>query len=257
MTSLCVATGVLYNTYVFAPVIAATIAIYYAGVVCGKCCCLQKFSRRCVAIFLCINWIIVFLIVTYFKIVTYNRLHPPFIAKTQEIYDVDTTTRQIIPSNSTLSLIIPENCLEISVSNRVLMFVMSLVSCFTAMTGVAYIAILIKLCRLVASNNIRTRVSGLGFRLIAAAGITFLGWTAATILYAIDNKGVMVPNLFVALSNPLIFTLTSRSFLNALGKLKQKVCFKIGRPTLIEDLANDRESLISTKAPPSVTTETD
>ena len=100
-------------------------------------------------------------------------------------------------------------------------------------------------------------MGGLGFRLIAVAGITSLGWTATAILYFTFNEAVVVPGAFVALSNPLTFTLTSQPFLNALKTLKQKVCFKIGRPTPIEDVANDRESLITTKALPSETTETD
>ena len=260
MISLCIATGVLYNTYVFvSPVIGATIAFYYVAVVYGGCCCIRKFSRRGVLVFLCVDWFIVLVIVTYFEIVTYDRLHPPFDAKTQEIYDTDAATNRLIPSNSTISLIVPENCLAIDVNEGLLLFVVILVCCFIVMTGVAYIAIVIRLCRLVAldkARNLSTKVGGLGFRLIATAVMTFLGWTAAAILYFIYNEGVVVPNILVALSNPLMFTLTSRPFLNALGRLKQKVCFKIGRPTPIEDVTNDRESLIATKAPPSETTET-
>ena len=274
MMSLCVICAFLETTCICASaMLGATIAFYYAAVVFGRFFCIRPFSRRCLTAFLSAEWIIAVIVATCNVILTSNHFGLAYTVKTQEIKDANNVTNRLIPDNSTFALISPMDCLPLlsysflfskigssgmDVHLLPIPIVFAIMCVLVLITGGTYIAIVIKLLRLRASNaipNLSTSVGGLGFRLVAIALITLLGWiTAAALFFTFSLRfGLTLPCAFVALSNPLTFTLTSKPFLKAVTKFKQMACYKIGRTIPIEDVINDSESLISTKALPSDT----
>ena len=248
MKSLCIICGFLETTCTYASVMVGfTIALYYANVVFGSCS--RRFSRRCVTIFLCTEWLIAVVVATCWVILTLNR-------RKFSLYRV---TNHLASDNSTFSIIMPQNCLSVAslfIFSQILLYAyIAITGCLTLMTAGTYIGIAIKLLYLrITKSSSTTRVGGLGLRLVFIALIALMGWLAAIFLILFEFfLEAMLPFAFAALSNPLIFTLTSQPFLNAVKKFKQAACFKIGRPTPIEDVTNDSESLLPTRLPPSDT----
>ena len=255
MTSLCSLCGFLETTSIFASAMTGgTIALYYAAVFFGRLSRTVRFSSVCIKTMLCTEWIIA--LIESMTVVPYQ--FGPYQVKTQSR-----------PSHSTFSVIFPGKCLSVS---KLHLFsantkysilpvaVVFLVMCgFVLTTAGAYIAIVIKVLQARASSallaNVSTSVNRLSQRLVAIAVITLLGWITAAAFFFVNFSGfwVSVPFAFVALSNPLTFTLTSRPFMNAVKKFKQMACFKIGKPIPIEDVTNDSESLLPTGLIPSDT----
>ena len=267
MKSLCVICGFLETACIFASaMIGITIAFYYATVVFGRFCCTKCFSRRCVAIFLCIEWLIAVIASAYSVIVTSEEYGILYRMERQEVYDSSRVTNQLIPDNSTFSIIRPQSCLS-TVSylgptetfNIYLFIVYVAMGCLVLMTTGTYLAIAIRLLVLKVSHafprNLSKNVGGLNARLVAVSLIALMGWIAAVVtsyIFGLTSE-VILPFAVVGLSNPLTFTLTSQPFLNAVKRLKQKVCFKIGRPIPIENVNNDSESLLPSRLPASDT----
>ena len=255
MKSLCVICGFLETTCAYASVMVGfTIALYYATVVFGRFCCIRRFSRRCVTIFLCTEWLIAVVAATCWVVLTFNRREFSLYRVTNQRVSDNATD-----DNSTFSIIMPQTCLSVAslfdFPPFILFAYIVITGGLTLMTAVTYIAIVIKILYLkITKSSPTTRVGGLGLRLVSITTIALLGWLAAIflILCAFFLEA-MLPFAFAALSNPLIFTLTSKPFLNAVKKLKQAACFKIGRPIPIEDVTNDSESLLPTRLPPSDT----
>ena len=274
MSSLCIICGFFETTCIYVSgMISATIALYYAVVMFNRCCCVLRLSRTRVLVLLCIEWIIGIAV----AISTVSLVFTAYRFKYQE-YDNNTTpenmridTELCLPLSQIFFIFLAggflwfqKNAFEAVIKTGGIIF--SLMCCLMVATVGIYLAILIKLLRLRASCTLppslstsqSTSTRSLSFRLAAIAVITLFGWTSYVILQFIFPGlvfGQMLPYGFVALSNPITFTLLSRPFLNALQKFKETVLFKIGRAIPIEDMASENESLIPTRAPPSSITQ--
>ena len=279
MTSFCVICKFLEVTYIYgSAMINSTIASYYAAVTFGRFCCIKRFSRRCITIFLFTGWVVVVAIAACITVLLSSHHFGLFYKRTQAANSGANST-----DNSTIATVDTRNCLPLlsfafvkgnATVDRVTVLrqasaplpiifytFFSMVCCLTVTTAGTYLAIVAKLLRFRfrASNasrtNLSTRVGGLSIRLFAIALITLLGWIVTAVLFL--NRTLRfeltLPLGFVALSNPLTFTLTSRPFLKAFQNFKHMACFKIGRPIPIEDVINDSESLITSRAPTSET----
>ena len=280
MESLCVICAFFETTGIYASaIISATIAFYYAVVVFGRCCCIQQFSRGYVLIFLCMAWTIVVSLAIWTTVLTYDWFGPVYNVKTQEVYNTERQSNQPIPDNSTYAIIVTTKCLPLSYlsSEFLLMFHREsafigaegipflVMCCLTVATAGTYLAIMIKLLRLRALSTLppslsSTSTGGLGFRLIAIAVVNLFGWTSyAVLLFLLPGLvfGQILPYGFVALSNPVTFTLLSKPFMRAVRKFRRKVLFKIGKPIRIEDMASENDSLIPPSRAPASTQELD
>ena len=262
MKSLCVTCQILENTCVLvSAMIGFTIAVYYATVFFGRFCCIRRLSRWCVTVFLCSGWLMAVAGATCDLVLT-KGIWFGYVIETQEVKDSSRVTNQLIPDNSTFSIIYPQRCLPVLSflqSKQYLNVVLLIVGCFILMTAGIYLTIARKLLSLSATNSsftgLSTSLGGISLRLVSITIITVIGWGVAVALTVVEveNLEIMLPLAVVALSNPLTFTLTSQPFILTLKKVKQRLCFKIGRPIPIEDVANDSESLLPTRLLPSDT----
>ncbi|XP_065835277.1 G-protein coupled receptor GRL101-like [Oscarella lobularis] len=273
MSSLCIICGFFETTCIYVSgMINATIALYYAVVMFERCCCVRRLSRTQVLVLLCIQWIISIAVaisaVSVNAFVYFNTTNQfPSTPGSMLIYEANTAT--CVPLNFIFSQLIFNKFWE-NTTAEVVANVGTIIFSFLCLLMVAtvgtYLAILIKLLRLRVSSTLppslstsqSTSTRSLSFRLATIAVITLFGWTLYFIFLSVfpgAEFGQMLPYGFVALSNPVTFTLLSRPFLNALRKFKEKVLFKIGRAVPIEDMASDNESLIPTRALPSISQE--
>ena len=267
ITSLCVICAFLETACVYASgMITATIALYYAVVVFGRCCCIQRFTRARVLVLLCIEWIVVvgaaisMVILTFYE---YDTRHLEVLNNSltpEKPVNSTITTMYCLPLSWTVSEFINEfitkrNQYRLS-ENEAGGIIFLVMCCLVLATAVTYVSILIKLLRLKASSTLPQTLStssgSVGLRLIAIAAITLLGWMAYVILLITSPSsliGQTIPYGFIALSNPVTFTLLSKPFLKAARKFKKKLLFKIKRPIPLEDETSENRSLIPSLAP--------
>lgn len=268
MTALCSISGFFETACIYASgMISATIAVYYAVVVFGRCCCVRRFSRSCLLALLCIAWIVsvAVAISTVSIVLSYSLNIEKNVNKIISLYS--NSSRMIdtgfcLPVTHTVSVFFRsgsllwhhENAHEAVIKVGGILF--SVMCCLIVATAGTYLAILLKLLRRRASStsplSLSASVGSLGFRLAAIAVITLLGWTCYVILLFVCPQlvlGQTLPYGFVALSNPITFTLLSERFLRPFRKCKEKVLFKMGRPLKIEELASESGSLIATRVP--------
>ena len=267
MTSLCYISGLTETgSILVSSMLTATIAFYYATAVFGRCCCGGRFSRTCFIFVLCTEWIIAAAAAVAAKEISADFYTKLYTVKTQDVYLASNANDQLIPNNSTLSVIFLQSCIPISNALLILLpgnsidvesetegAVFGIMCILVLLAAGIYLAMVVKMVRLRASTTLTIRFGGLGFRLIAIAVISFLCW-GAFIGLAFSSYSWLVrvlPFALIALCNPLTFTLTSTPFLKAMRQCKRIVFFKLGRPIPIEDVSIDSDSLIPTQAPPS------
>ncbi|XP_065835412.1 G-protein coupled receptor GRL101-like [Oscarella lobularis] len=248
MKSLCSICGILETTSIYASVIiSATIAFYYS-VILGGCCCMKHLSRRGVMILVSIEWITVIAVASLTEKLLFDQYGSVY---QMEMHDDPTSA---INFTENIAVIGTVTCLPLSYapySNPALFTIFLIVYFIMAVAMLTYMATLRKLTL---SREPKPRLKGDDFRLIAIIGLTFPAWVSFILVHFYRTElffAQMLPFTAVALCNPIIFTFTSQPFLKSIRKFKQKLFFKIGRPTRIEDVSNDSESLISTEAPPS------
>eukprot|EP00118_Oscarella_pearsei_P005445 m.25079 g.25079 ORF g.25079 m.25079 type:complete len:212 (+) comp28732_c0_seq1:559-1194(+) len=121
----------------------------------------------------------------------------------------------------------------------------------------SFICILIKIKR-AASLRLQfssTPTQGLGLKLAIIAFVTAACWVAVIPLAIFEPFYALIVISFVAISNPLVFTLFSRQFYDSAEKFCIKLRFKCGKAASLAEMSNDDDEPLLTNLPTDSTTD--